>query len=123
MAGIEGLNSMRGLFEDPPELFLIKGGRWNQASTFINIFLALISSSILVLQESQPLVVCLNREDSKVSSLGSNQAYAEEECEGGMIEAFPASLFHEHMGWVFTIQIILIVMWAKIWIGGNRYNN
>ena len=111
---------MRNLFEDPPELFLIKGGRWNQVSSFINIFLALTSSSLLVLQESEPVLVCINREAAKVTNLGTNYAFVEEECEGQVINSFPATLFHEYLGWLFTIQIILIVMWAKVFIGGNR---
>ena len=117
---MENVLSLKTLFEDPPELYLIKGGKWNQAQNYLNIFLFLSASILLVKQESEPVIVCYSSVGNESTSLGSNYAFMEEECEGQAVDTWHGEIFHMYLGLFFTVQVIAIIIWGRIWIGGNR---
>ena len=116
---MDHLQSLKSLFEDPPELYLVKGGKWNQAQTYLNIF-RFLASIILIKQESEPVIVCFSSVQNKSVSLGTNYAFMEEECEGQAVDTWTREIFHKYLGWFFTVQVIAILIWGRIWIGGNR---
>ena len=117
---MEHVQSLKTLFEDPPELYLIKGGKWNQVQNYLNIFLFLSASILLVKQESDPVIVCYSYVGNESASLGSNYAFMEEECEGQAVDTWFREIFHMYLGWFFTVQVIAIIIWGRMWIGGNR---
>ena len=95
---MENVLSLKTLFEDPPELYLIKGGKWNQAQNYLNIFLFLSASILLVKQESEPVIVCYSSVGNESTSLGSNYAFMEEECEGQAVDTWHGEIFHMYLG-------------------------
>ena len=117
---LDGLSSLGGFFEEHQELFYIKGGRWNQTSTCILILLTLIASSVFLPQQLFHPSVCLAKENSKITDLGSNHGFAERQCEDIILQGFADSLFNKYLGQILVIELMLMMIWSQLCIGKNR---